>query len=276
MQTFIKIAFGGLFLYILYCLLLFSMQRMMLFPRGMIGTPPDETPNIPGLEKIWVNTTHGKVEAWFMPPAAGPSKGPAPLVIFAHGNGELIDFWPHELKRFTEFGAGVLLVEYPGYGRSKGRPSQASITDAFVNAYDMLAERETVDSSRIILFGRSIGGGAVCALAKARPSAALVLMSTFTGVRAFSSRYLVPGFLVLDPFDNLAVVQTYSGPILILHGSKDEIIPYGQGMKLYRAARHGKMITYDAGHNDCPPDWNIFWKDIESFLRETKILERKI
>jgi fermentation-respiration switch protein FrsA (DUF1100 family) len=70
----------------------------------------------------------------------------------------------------------------------------------------------------------------------------------------------------------LAAVQKYSGPILILHGSRDEIIPYKHGKMLYQAAQNGKMITYTAGHNDFPPDWERFWIDIEAFLRETKIL----
>jgi pimeloyl-ACP methyl ester carboxylesterase len=271
-QTFFKFTVGGFFLYILYCLLLFVMQRMMLFPRGMIGPPPEQTPNIPGFEKIWLNAEKGKVEAWLIPPAEGQSAAPRPWVIFAHGNGELIDFWPNELKGFIGFDVGVMLVEYPGYGRSGGKPSQDTITDAFVKAYDALVLRKDVDPSRIVLFGRSLGGGAVCSLAKIRPSAALILMSAFTSVRAYASKYLVPKRFILDPFDNLAVVKTYSGPILILHGSKDRIVPYRHGIELYRAAPRGKMITYDAGHNDCPPDWGIFWNDMESFLNETGLL----
>ena len=81
------------------------------------------------------------------------------MVIFAHGNGELIDYWPDELKKFNDFGLGVLLVEYPGYGRSDGTPTQKSISEAFEAAYDMLVSRPDVDAERIILFGRSVGGG---------------------------------------------------------------------------------------------------------------------
>jgi pimeloyl-ACP methyl ester carboxylesterase len=215
-----------------------------------------------------LDTGFGKVESWYLAPGTAADRTPAPVVIFAHGNGELIDFWPDELKNFTKFGWGLLLVEYPGYGRSAGRPSQESITQIFIAAYDTLASRKDIDPDRIILFGRSLGGGAVCALASKRPTKALILMSTFTSVRSFAIRYLVPKFLVRDPFDNLEVVSNYKGPILILHGKHDGIIPYKHGMKLHNAAPHSKFITYDAGHNDCPPDWRIFWKDIESFLTE--------
>jgi fermentation-respiration switch protein FrsA (DUF1100 family) len=98
-------------------------------------------------------------------------------------------------------------------------------------------------------------------------------MSTFTSVRSFAIRYLAPKFLVRDPFENLAVVQDYEGPILILHGRQDNVIPYSHGVKLHRAAPHSKFISYEAGHNDCPPDWRAFWKDIESFLNEIDVID---
>lgn len=269
MQIVLKIAGWGALFYLGYCCLLFLVQRQMLFPRYVIEEPEGTAEGIPGLEKIWLDTAFGKVESWFLPAVPSRNAGPAPAVIFAHGNAELIDFWPEELKQFTHLGIGVLLVEYPGYGRSEGTPSQRSIGAAFVAAYDHLVQRADVDASRVILLGRSIGGGAVCALADQRPSAALILMSTFTSARSFASRYLAPGFLVRDPFDNLSVVESYPKPVLIIHGKHDEVIPYRHGVSLYTAAKQGKMITYDSGHNDCPPNWNMFWQDIESYLKLT-------
>jgi hypothetical protein len=265
----VRIVALTIFGYLAYCGLLFVMQRQVMFPRGLIEVP-SEAPHIPGLERIWINTSFGKVETWFLPLPRGSK--PAPAVIFAHGNGELIDFWPQELKIFNRLGIGLLLVEYPGYGRSEGSPSQASIAETFVAAYDMLVARKDVDASRIILFGRSLGGGAVCALAAQRPSAALILMSTFISARSFAAKYLAPGFLVRDPFDNLSAIKTYPGPVLIIHGKFDEVIPYRHGVSLFQAACRGKMITYESGHNDCPPNWNVFWQDLESFLRETEII----
>jgi hypothetical protein len=169
-------------------------------------------------------------------------------------------------------GMGLLLVEYPGYGRSAGSPSQERITDVFTAAYDTIVKRPAVDASRIVLFGRSLGGGAVCQLADRRPSAAMILMSAFTSARSFAIRYLAPGFLMRDPFDNLAVVKDYPNPILILHGKHDEVVPYRHGKRLHEAAADSNMVTYDSGHNDCPPDWEKFWKDVRRFLAENDIL----
>ncbi|MBW1834753.1 MAG: alpha/beta fold hydrolase, partial [Deltaproteobacteria bacterium] len=175
----IKLTLSAFLLYIGYCCFLFLVQRQVIFPRYQIPEFSSTEDKISGLEKIWLNTSSGKVEAWFMPPASGHDKSACPAVIFAHGNAELIDFWPEEFKNFTALGVGVMLVEYPGYGRSEGSPSKKSINEAFLSAYDILTARKDVDPERIIIFGRSIGGGAACALAAKRPSAALILKSTF-------------------------------------------------------------------------------------------------
>jgi hypothetical protein len=270
----LKVVSWVLVLYAGYCLLLFLAQRQMLFPRYMI--PPvsgEERQKIPSLETIWIQTSFGKIEAWYLPPVRPSENQPVPLVIFAHGNAETIDFCVQEMSQFSHWGMGTLLVEFPGYGRSQGKPSQASITEAFINAYDVMTHRKDIDASKIILYGRSIGGGAICSLSEHRPAAALILMSTFTSVRSFSSRYLVPAFLVRDPFDNLAAVGTFQGPVLILHGKHDEIIPYSHGKSLNQASANARFLSYDCGHNDCPPDWPRFWEDVKKFFVDAGLIK---
>ncbi len=135
-------------------MLLFLFQRHLMFPRSMIapmGIKPDDTPN---LETIWLDTRWGSTEAWFIPPAEKSLAKPYPVVIFAHGNAELIDFWVQDLSPLKRMGIGLLLVEYPGYGRSQGHPSQKSITDVFVAAYDHMVDHPQVDPERIILIGQ--------------------------------------------------------------------------------------------------------------------------
>jgi pimeloyl-ACP methyl ester carboxylesterase len=268
----VKILTGAVCIYAAYCVLLFLVQRQVVFPRYMIPTPAAPDLKVLGIEPWWLETSFGKVEAWYLPPLSAAK--PSPAVIFAHGNGELIDYWPSELGRFASLGAGLLLVEYPGYGRSAGSPSQESISETFMLAYDRLAARKDVDPSRIVLFGRSLGGGAVCDLALKRPSAALILMSAFKSVSAFAVRYLAPAFLIRDPFDNLAAVRQYKGPVLVIHGNFDEVVPFSHGQALHTATPDGKIIVYQAGHNDCPPDWAVFWRDVQDFLQMIGVLER--
>jgi pimeloyl-ACP methyl ester carboxylesterase len=265
-----KILLFAITVYLVYGLALYLLQRRVLFPRRHVE--PETPPKMDGIEPIWLSTGYGKVEAWFLSPAGTEAEAPRPVILFAHGNAELIDFWPEPMAEFCRRGFGVLLVEYPGYGRSEGHPSQETVTEAFVAAYDALAERKDVDKARVVLMGRSLGGGAVCALASKRPAAALVLISTFTSVRSFSWRFLAPGFFVRDPFDNLPVVAGYAGPVLVAHGTGDMVVPYRHGVAVAKAAKRSRMVTYDAGHDDCPPDWTAFVETVAEFLQREGVL----
>lgn len=253
------------------------MQRYILFPRDLIQVPLSSQTSVQGLEKLWINSDQGKTEAWFIKPGQSvnqiQSNKPAPLLIFAHGNAEIIDFWVDEFKNVTDMGINVLLVEYPGYGRSDGIPSQTSITEAFIRVYDMIISRPDVDPEKIILMGRSLGGGAVCQVAANRPCAALILMSTFISTKSFSKKYFVPDFLMRDPFDNLEVIKNYPNPVLVIHGKKDEVIPFEHGKILAETASKSTRIEYMCGHNDCPPDWKNFWQDVKNFLNSAGIIQ---
>jgi fermentation-respiration switch protein FrsA (DUF1100 family) len=258
--------------YLLYCGLLFFLQRQIIFPRHYAEPVPQVSQKISELEKIWLELSFGKVESWFMPPMA---EGKRPVLIFAHGNAELIDHWPKVLKPLTRSGFGIYLVEYPGYGRSQGIPSQDTVVETFTAAYDFIIDRPEVDKKRVVFWGRSLGGGAVCALAEKRTPAAMILMSTFTSISGMAIKFGVPGFFVRDPFDNLKTVEAFDGPVLVIHGKHDEVIPYSHGEKLYKAAAQGKLITYPCGHNDCPPDWDRFFEDIKRFLTTMEVQNGK-
>ena len=224
-----KIAFWILIFYLIYCVFLFAVQRQVIFPRHYVGMAVDTGTDFSNLEKHWLTTSFGRVEAWLLLPDSRSMSAQAPLIIFAHGNAERIAHCVDELKMFTFWGFAVLLVEYPGYGSSDGSPSQKRITEAFIAAYEWITQLEGIDSNRIVLYGRSVGGGAICTLAANKPSAALILVSTFTSIRSMAAKYLAPGFLVRDPFDNLSVVTEYRKPILIIHGMRDDIIPHAHG-----------------------------------------------
>lgn len=248
-------------------LLVLTQQRKILYP---LRRAPDASALLRAVEgeQVWLERGGVRSEAWFLP-ARGESRGPAPLLIFTHGNGELIDDWAREFDTPRGWGVAVLLVEYPGYGRSGGAPSETSIANAIVAAYDWASARRDVDPRRIVAYGRSLGGGAACALAREREVAALVLESAFTSVRALAARLYVPGFLILDPFENLSCVASFPRPVLLIHGEQDEIVPVGESRALHAAAPRSELVVFrDCGHNDCPRPWpNLF-----EFLTSHKLL----
>ena len=147
-----------------------------------------------------------------MLPSLDTAQGRSPVVIFAHGNGEVAADWIDEFEPMRAWGWSVVLLEYPGYGGSPGTPSESSIRDAALAVFDWAAADPRVDASRIVGYGRSIGGGAAVQLATARPLAALILESAFTSTRPLAARYGVPGWLVRDAFDNLEALSALPGP----------------------------------------------------------------
>ena len=253
-------------LLVVYWAGLFVWQRALLFPAPPLATAAAR----PGdAETVWLEIAGGSVEAWYLPPLVTAS-GPAPLLLFTHGNGELIDYWPSAFDEPRRWGLAVLLVEFPGYGRSGGAPSQRSVTAAVLAAFDWACRQPSVDANRIIAYGRSVGGGAAAALTGERPVAAMILESTFTSVRVFARRFGAPGLLVRDRFDNLAAVRRFTKPLLILHGERDAIIPVAHGRALHAGQPASEFHLMPCGHNDCPPPWPA----IEHFLAKHRLLPR--
>lgn len=246
-----------------WSLLVWFAQRSMMYPAPPLphGSGAATRPDLVPLE------LETGAEAWLLPAVERSTPGPA--VIFAHGNGELIDFWLDEFEPLRERGVAVLLVEYPGYGRSPGSPSQASITAAFVDAYDALVARPEVRGDAVVGYGRSLGGGAVCQLATRRSLAGLILESSFTGVAPIARRMAVPRSLVRDPFDNVAVLRAFDGPVLVLHGERDRIIPFAHGRDLAAAARGATLHAMPCGHNDCARPWPPLF----AFLEDASLLD---
>ena len=168
----------------------------------------------------------------------------------------------------------VLLVELPGYGWSEGEPSTETVGAAFSVAHDWLSARPEIDRSKIIGYGRSLGAGAICTLIGQKPLAALVLSSAFTSLAPLAWRMLAPPMLLRDRFDNLEAVKRFDGPVLVIHGTRDEVIPYAHGKELAAASPRARLISYPAGHNDCPPDAAAFAADFTAFLKAHALIAR--
>lgn len=267
-----------------YGVLVFFAQRALAFP-GQFRTPfRAASTSVPeGVRQVWLETSFGRVEAWHLVPpldrlvssvddTATGSIRPYPALIYTHGNGELIDDWNLAMRPLVDEGVSVLLLEFPGYGFSAGRPTRKSVREAAQVAYDWLASQDGVDPERIVAFGRSMGGGSAADLALDRPVAALVLVSTFSSTMAMAAEMLAPGFLVRDRFSPESAVAQYEGPVLLMHGRRDEVIGFDHAERI-AAAREGlSIVEIPCGHNDCGAVWNQISADIAEYLRTIGIL----
>jgi uncharacterized protein len=242
-------------------------QSAKLYP-GTELPRPDVDVAAAGIEVLTLQTTDGA--AWYLPALAG--ERPAPVLFFFHGNYETIGTVPRRVQRLREAGVAVVAVEYPGYGGAPGDPSQESLTEVAVAAFDAVVARADVDPERVAVWGFSLGGGPACQLAAQRPVRALMVQGTFTSVTDMAAEFWVPGFLISDPFDNAAVIRDFPGRVLVLHGDRDEVIPYAHGQALGGLGAHVEFHRMRCGHNDCPRNRDAYWDRIETFLRDSGVL----
>ena len=179
-----------------------------------------------------------------------PAKPGFPTLLYTHGNAEdlgdvsdLVAIWENE-------GFGVLAYDFPGYGRSTGKPVEHTCEAAIDAAWDYLTKTKGIAPAKIIIVGRSVGGGPSVWLAERKTPAGLVLISPFTS--AFAVRIPVP-VLPCDRFPSLKRIPQVKCPLLVIHGEADTLIPPSHGRKLVEAAtvtdKHFIGIP-DAGHND--------------------------
>jgi len=246
-----------------------ALQKFLTFPGAHPSVQQLAALSAAEGKATWLEIDGERVEAWFLP---APGTMPHPLLIHAHGNGELIDIQTKSVAPLRAAGISVLLVEYPGYGRSGGTPSEDSVTATFVAAYDRMKSDPGVDPTRIVGYGRSLGGGAVAQLAARRPLAALVLESTFGCIGDMVRAKGIPGWLVVNDFDTRAVLAKYPGPVLVLHGTRDQTFPVEHAHALRAASAHSELHIEVCGHNDCPSQWEL----VLGFLKRNGVLNEPV
>lgn len=170
-------------------------------------------------------------------------------VWYFHGNAEALGDLGPRLEKLREQGFAVFAAEYPGYGASGGVPTERSIYAANRAALGYLRDRLHVPPEKVILYGRSVGGGPATEIAAKENVGGLVLESAFVSAYRVMTRWpLLPG----DKFKNLAKLRDVHCPVLVIHGRADRVIPFWHGEALYATARGRKQHLWidTAGHND--------------------------
>jgi fermentation-respiration switch protein FrsA (DUF1100 family) len=257
----------ALVIYLFWVVALYTQQSRMVFPRQYAGPAMKEGRLPPRVEAIWIESEGRgeRVEAWYMP--AGSADAKAPVMIFCHGNAELIDDCASLAMEWRKRGFAVLLPEYRGYGRSGGTPSQAAIVSDLVRFYDAVVARPEVDGSRVFAHGRSLGGGLAAQLAAVRPTAGLILESTFTSVASFAWGYGAPSWICTNPFRTDSALAHYDKPVLIFHGKDDNIIPVSHGRALHRLIARSTYVETEGDHIHYPPDLKAYWGEVDRWVR---------
>jgi len=170
-------------------------------------------------------------------------------LLLSHGNAEDLGDDREWLEDLRHAGFSVFAYDYQGYGTSQGKATESGAYEDENAAYDYLTVNLKVAPDRIIVFGRSVGTGPAVHLAARRPVAALILESPFLSAARVLTRIPI---LPFDKFPNYKEIHNVRCPVLIMHGEKDEVIPFWHGQKLFDMAHLPKQFIPipNAGHND--------------------------
>lgn len=231
----------------LLVLLSFMESRLLYFPvRALDATPSDF--GMPS-EELHLTASDGvRLHGWWI-----KSSGKLVLLLF-HGNAGNI---AHRLERARLFsqrlGVDMFLVDYRGYGRSEGKPSEAGVYRDGLAIFDAARERG-FSPDRIVLHGESLGCAVAVEVALARACAGVVLETPFLSVPALARKHypFVPAFLIRSRFDAGSKIGRVTVPKLFLVAERDDIAPAAQGRRLFELASPPKelYVIPGAGHND--------------------------
>ena len=230
----------------------------MYYPQGDIAVTPAAARL--AYDDVTVTTEDGeKLSVWWIP-AVSPARG---AVLLLHGNAGNISHRIEYAIMFRQMGYGTLLVDYRGYGRSSGKPSEQGTYKDAEAAWRWLTGTRGVPERDIVVFGESLGGAVAAWLAERHTPRALVLASTFTSAVDLGAeiyKFLPVRLISRLRYDTLSRMAHVRAPVLVIHSPADDIIPYSHGQRLYAAAREPKaFLEVSGGHNDgfvfTRPEW---------------------
>ncbi|KAJ6362386.1 hypothetical protein OIU78_002730 [Salix suchowensis] len=242
-------------------------------------------------EDVWLRSSDGvRLHAWFikvLPESRGPT-----VLFFQENAGNIAHRLEMVRIMIQRLQCNVFMLSYRGYGESDGYPSQHGITKDAQAALDHLSQRTDIDTSRIVVFGRSLGGAVGALLTKNNPDKvnALILENTFTSIMDLAGvllpflKWFIGGtgtkapkllnFLVRSPWSTIDIVGQIKQPILFLSGLQDEMVPPFHMQMLYdKAAAHNRECVFVDFPNGMHMDtWLVggdhYWRTIQQFLEK--------
>lgn len=255
MGMFFKALFLGAIAYGAVCLAVFIFQDKLVFhpSKPHAGTPA----NI-GLdyEDVLLTAPGGQggpdIHGWYLP-APPRSENPA-TVLFLHGNAGNISHRMQTMTMLHRLGYATLILDYPGFGRSEGRPSEEGTYATAEAGWRHLTEVRNVEPGDIVLFGRSLGAAPALWLAGRTRPAAIIVEASFTSIIDMAMEvypFLPVRYLARIRYPNQERIASVNAPVLVTHGRGDGTVPFKQGLALFEAAPTPKrFLELEGGHND--------------------------
>ena len=257
--------------YTIFGAALFVFQGHMVYAPDR---PLGRTPGSIGLafEDIEFSAADGvDLHGWWV-----PHENPAGTVLFCHGNAGNVSHLIARIESFNRLGLNVFVFDYRGFGRSGGSPSEAgTYRDAEAAWHHLIAEAD-VPADRILVCGLSLGGPMAAHIASQFDPRGLILEATFTSIPDLAAD-LYPMFparrLARFRYSTIESLEGALCPTLVVHGPKDDLIPFAHGQRLFEAAKGPRFfLEVSGGHGDWFDHSRVrYEKELKSFLTATRL-----
>lgn len=228
--------------------LLFILARWALYHPSKYPVGDWDAQRLVGASDAWIETSDGvKIHGWWVQRDGSPW-----ATLFLHGNAGNIAYRASHIQEIVAAGSSMLMLDYRGYGKSGGSPSEQGLyRDSEAGFIYLLGKGYRPE--QIIIHGESLGSAVAIDLASRRPCAALVLEAPFTSASDVAGTVLpFVGPLLIRSYNSLPKIRWIRVPKFFMHGDRDEVIPLRLGQELFAAAQGTKTfwIIPGAGHNN--------------------------
>lgn len=249
-----------------FALVRYLEKTSVFYPSRLIEITPDRF-NLP-YEDIYLTTQDNvRINGWLVKSPQAKS-----TLLFFHGNAGNISDRLMKLRFFHQMGVNVLIIDYRGYGRSQGKPTEKGVYLDGLAALDYLKSREDIGKLPVILYGGSLGGAVAIEVATHRSVDGLIIDSSFPSAPAMGRLLypFIPTFFMSIKFDSKSKIRTMKMPKLFMHSADDKLVPIRLGRQLFNAAPEPKaFVELTGGHNDAHIECQeLFLGSIKRFLQE--------
>jgi fermentation-respiration switch protein FrsA (DUF1100 family) len=255
-------------------IIMFILQRRMIYYPMSLEKAYEFPPYVPGMEEVYMTCDDGTVihGLW------APGKEERPCVLIFHGNAGNVIHREVLMQGFNQRGYSVCMIDYHGYGKSGGKPTEQNLYMDGRTAIAWLSDVQGIPPERIVIFAKSLGSGVGVEMAVLFSIKGLILESPFSSTSSVARSHFVyslfpTGLLIRDKYDNISKISSIGCPVMFIHGSQDNLISRKESDKLFEKAKEPKTlyIIEGAGHNDVqfirPME---YWNNVSDWIMRTQ------
>ena len=188
-----------------------------------------------------------KLKSWFLEKDTKKNK----TILYFHGNAGDLTNRVHKLNELSKLNINILLISWRGFSGNPGKPTEKNLYNDARKSVEWL-NKTGIENKNIILYGESLGTGVATELGQDNSFSGIVLESPFTSVADAAKiyyPYLPVDLLIKDRYDSLKKIKNINTPILVMHGKKDDVVPFTMGMELFEKANKPKFSYFPENDN---------------------------